>query len=375
MAKIALVHDYLNEFGGAERVLLKLSQMYPDAPIYTLFVKENSAAAKEFRSKKIIQSWFSHVPFADKLISPLRFLIPFIWPFFDFSDYDLVITSSAWAVTKGMRGAKREISYIHTPPRYLYGYEESKDWSGLSWLVKVYGLLVNHFMRMYDFNRAQKPDVLIANSQNISRRIKKFYNKTSDVIYPPIEYKKFSSSKISPHKGDFFLTGGRLVRHKNFDKIIQAFNQSGRKLLIFGTGSVENSLKNIAEENIEFMGRVSEEKLVSLYKGAKAFIVASRDEDLGMTQIEAKAAGCPVIAYKAEGYLETIIEGKTGVFMKSLQPKAINKAVEKIESTKWDKRKIKAFAKGFSKEVFEKKVKKIVDKNLVEYTHAGASRS
>src|SRR3990170_4569524 len=198
--KIALVHDYLNEFGGAERVLLALSEIWPDAPIYTAFYKKDSYAYERFKDKKIIASWAQNVPFfATKLHSPLRFLAPLIWNSFDFSDYDLVITSASWYVTKGVvkrnpsthsvrAGSQRnvEICYCHTPPKYLYGYQTSVDWQKY-WPVKLYALVVNHFMRVYDFEAAQKVDYFIANSKEVAGRIKKFYMRDSTVIYPPVE--------------------------------------------------------------------------------------------------------------------------------------------------------------------------------------------
>src|SRR3990167_7101595 len=198
--KVALVHDYLNEYGGAERVLEVLCEIFPKAPIYTAFYIKGSPAYKRFvdtksfssnkrfKSKKIIASWAQNVPFfASYLHSPLRFLAPLIWNSFDFSQYDLVITSSSWYVTKGVverktQNAKRktlEICYCHTPPRYLYGYPTAKKQRGF--LVKTYALLVNHFMRVYDFEAAQRVDYFIANSREVAARIKKFYRRDSTV--------------------------------------------------------------------------------------------------------------------------------------------------------------------------------------------------
>src|SRR3989344_3568477 len=190
--KVALVHDYLNEFGGAERVLLALSEIWPKAPIYTAFYRKGSTAYERFRDKKIIASWAQRIPFFAKLASPLRFLAPLIWGSFDFSDYDVVITSAGWYVTKGVirspgnqvirtSGKKGknpdipttrhpdnpiEICYCHTPPRYLYGYTTSVDWQKY-WPVRAYALVVNHFMRVYDFEAAQRVNYFIANSQNV----------------------------------------------------------------------------------------------------------------------------------------------------------------------------------------------------------------
>ena len=208
--KVALVHDFLNEFGGAERVLEALAEVFPKAPIYTAFYKEGSPAYKRFvdtksfssnkrfKGRKIITSWTQNVPFfASRLHSPLRFLAPLIWNSFDFSKYDLVITSSSWYVTKGVVKRKTtnderktiEICYCHTPPRYLYGYPTSVNWQKYS-PVRVYALLVNHFMRVYDFEAAQRVDYFIANSREVAARIKKFYRRDSKIISPPIASSK-----------------------------------------------------------------------------------------------------------------------------------------------------------------------------------------
>jgi len=359
--KVALVHDYLNEFGGAERVLLALSEIYPDAPIYTAYCTKDSPAYEHFKNKKIIQSWFAYLPFSQKIISPFRFLIPLIWSSFDFSKYDVVITSASWAVTKGIKKGDhtKEICYLHTPPRYLYGYDTSRDWKSLwfSGLVKIYAAVVNHFMRMYDWNAAQRVDYFVANSENVGKRIDKFYRRDYEVIHPPVDTAKFGNPKIKPESGEYYLTGGRFTAAKNFDLIIQAFNKSGKKLKIYGTGIQGDYLKSLATKNIEFVGRVSDEELVALYKGAKAFIAAQKDEDFGITIVEAAAAGCPSIAYQAEGYLETIKENKTGVFFDKLTTDSLNKAINISEKIKWNRKEIQKHAEKFSEERFKTEIK------------------
>lgn len=365
--KVALVHDYLNEFGGAERVLHALSEIYPDAPIYTIYYKKDSSCGEHFKNKNIVQSWFSWVPYSHKLISPLRFLIPFIWATFDFSDYDLVITSASWAVTKGMkRGEKtREICYLHTPPRYLWGYDTSRDWKSywFAGAVKMYALFVNHFMRMYDYHQAHQVDLFVANSKNVGKRIEKFYKiKNYEVVYPPIDIGKFSDTSIKPTKGDYYLAGGRFVATKKLDLIIEACKKANVKLKIFGTGMLEQELKKLADENVEFVGRVSDRDLVALYKGAKAFVAASRDEDFGITLVEVSAAGCPSIAYRAEGYLESVVENKTGIFFDELTADSIAKAIKKSEKVKWNKNEIKKHAEKFGIEEFEKGIRQATKK-------------
>lgn len=358
--KVALVHDYLNEFGGAERVLAALTELYPKAPIYTIYTKKNSPAGKFFQNKTIKQSWFSYLPFASKLISPLRFLIPAIWPQFNFKDYDLVITSANWAITKGMRNAKKEICYLHSPPRYLYGYDTSFNWQG-KWygpLIDLYALVVNHFMRIYDFHQAQKVDHFIVNSRNVGERVKKFYRRSDyTIVHPPIDTSKF---KATSKKQNYFLTGGRMAAAKNFDLIIRSCQKAGVILKIFGTGRQENQLRNLATSNTEFLGRVSDSELAELYASARAFIVAQADEDFGITPIEANAAGTPVIAFKGGGYLETVIDGKTGLFFNKLSVSSLVEALEKFEKLNFNQKALLTHAKRFDQATFKSQFQKAI---------------
>src|ERR1035437_4087109 len=188
--KVALVHDYIKEYGGAERVLEALAEIFPDAPIYTAFSVKNSQAYKHFEDKQIITSWVQYLPFfKSRLYSPLRFLTPLIWGSFNLSKYDLVISSSSWYIAKGfgkkIQEKPIEICYCHTPPRWLYGYTTSVNLQRY-WPVKIYALIVGHFLRLYDFKQAQKVDYFIANSKEVRARIKKFYGRDSTVIYPPV---------------------------------------------------------------------------------------------------------------------------------------------------------------------------------------------
>ena len=338
-------------------MLMALHEIYPDAPIYTIFCKKGSSAGRAFgpsfakassgakamadmsagKDVRVVESWFGRLPFCDKLISPFRFLIPLIWESFDFSQYDLVISSASWAITKGftgdrirggvkgedrgrIKGKPKEICYCHTPPRYLYGYETSRNWKK-HWYFRLYALIVNHFMRMYDFNRAQKVSFFIANSREVARRIEKFYRRNAVVINPPVDIVnkfKVQSLKFKVNKEGYYLTGGRLEAAKNFDLIIRACNKINIPLKVYGTGSQEGFLRSIAGKTVEFLGRVSEEEKNNLLKNCEAFIAAAADEDFGITPVEAMAAGRPVVAFKGGGYTETIVEGKTGVFFNDL---------------------------------------------------------
>ncbi len=360
--KIAIVDDYL-KWGGAVQVVSALHEIYPEAPIYTIYsqVDQDPLLKEKFKDAKIIESWFAKFPYHEKLISPLRFLLPVIWGSFDFSNYDLVISSASWAVTKGFADGKvKEICYCHTPPRYLYGYETSRDWKK-HWYIRLYALIVNHFMRLYDFKQAQKVTWFIANSREVQQRIKKFYRKESTVINPPVEIS--SQKPVVSSKGNYYLTGGRLELPKNFGLIVKACNELKVPLEIYGDGLQKEYLKGIAGPTVEFAGVVSNEEKGRLMAGAKAFIAAATDEDFGITPVEAMATGTPVVAFRGGGYLETVVEGKTGEFFDEPTAEALTKVLENFNPKKYKSEDCRRQAQKFSKERFMKEFKKFVEEH------------
>lgn len=364
--KIAIVHDYIKEFGGAERVLQELHKLFPDAPIYTAFYVKNSAAYKRLQGATIIPSWAHYVPFfATKLHSPLRFLAPIVWGSFDFSKFDVVISSSSWYVTRGFRKGKntREICYCHTPPRWLYGYKTSVEWQKY-WPVKVYGIIVGHFMRLYDYKAAQKVDTFIANSEEVRARIKKFYRRDATVIYPPVSLPAQVKGQKSKVKGSYYFVVARIVGGKGLDLAVGAAQKLNIKLKIAGTPAgyytEYKSLSKKALKNVEFLGHVTDGELVSLYSEAKAFLALSEDEDFGITPVESMLCGTPVIAYYGGGYKETVIDGKTGVFFKEPNIDSLIAAIKKLETLKINPEDCKKQAEKFSPEVFDKKILEIV---------------
>ncbi len=382
--KIALVHDYLNEFGGAERVLEAFCEIWPDAPIYTAFVNKNSSAYKRFvgtksfssnkrfKGKKIITSWAQNVPFfAAFLHSPLRFLAPLIWGSFDFSNYDVVLASSSWFVTRGFKKGNPstplrpiretpfevtqgkqgkqaqgrsgsqplvEICYCHTPPRYLYGYPTSVEWQKY-WPMRIYAAIVNHYMRVYDFEASQKTDYFIANSHEVAARIRKFYRRDSKVIYPPVDVKKFTvhpstelrasslqltvkkkSVNRQPTTDNYFLVVSRLVAAKKVDIVVEVCAKLGLSLAVVGDGKEMDSLKKLADRStvnrepstVNFLGEVSDDKLIALYQNCRAVIFPASQEDFGLVPVEAAACGKPVIVNAEGGVLESVIDASTG---------------------------------------------------------------
>jgi glycosyltransferase involved in cell wall biosynthesis len=339
--KIALIHDYLNEFGGAERVLLALAEIWPEAPIYTAFYRENSETFKRLKNRKIIASWAQKIPFfATKLYSPFRFLAPLIWSDINrkLQGYDVIISSSSWYITKGF--GSNEFCYCHTPPRWLYGYATSQDLQKY-WLVRVYASIVGYFMRHYDFLAAQKVKYFIANSEEVKRRIEKFYRRDSVVIYPPAILPKPQKLK----RLDYYLIVSRPVGGKGIELGLAAAKKCGFKLKIVGGGSV------------------SDEELVKLYSQAKAFLALSKDEDFGITPVEAMACGTPVIAFNGGGYKETVIDGKTGILFNDYSVKGLIGAIKKFDDSNhrtWRDNCIKQ-AKKFSKARFKREIREFVE--------------
>lgn len=376
--KIALVHDQIAEFGGAERVLVALKEAFPQADVFTSFFDKDRLAEhrKHFEGWKITESSASRIPFFNKVYSPFRFLLPWVWRSFDLSGYDVVIASSSWGMSKGvsLQKAKHKVQgtkyfcYLHTPPRYLYGYDESSLKKYLP--VRIYALIVNHFLRQYDYRSSQTVDHFIFNSEEIRRRSLKFYRKDGTVIHPPIMQVQGVEYKVQSNEvTDYFLTVSRLAPTKHIDLLIEAANKEKFHLKVVGSGNQEKYLKSIAGPTVEFMGSVDDQTLGNLYTNARAFLYASVNEDFGMVPVEAMAHGTPVVAYASGGVLETVQEGKTGYLYHELTPEAVMQAVKKLTSiSKEEYIKMKenciSFASTCSKDNFIKKMQEIVREKM-----------
>jgi glycosyltransferase involved in cell wall biosynthesis len=215
-------------------------------------------------------------------------------------------------------------------------------------------------MRLYDFLRAQKVTQFVANSQETAARIKKFYRREAVVVYPPVKLASQEELRRSRGKRDYFLAGGRLERAKNFDLIIKAGNRLQVPLKIFGQGSQEESLRKMAGPKVEFLGWVDEQEKARLYARARAFIIASRDEDFGMTPVEAMAAGTPVVAFRGGGYLETVVEGKTGVFFDEYNTESLVEAMKRVQKLRFKKGELRKQAEKFSKERFVERMRRVI---------------
>lgn len=378
--KIALVHDYIKEYGGAERVLEAFHEIWPEAPVYTSVYLPGFLGPHEarFRNWNIITSKAQSIPFIHKLISPLRLFTPWIFENFDFSPFDVVLVSQTGAYFPNLLVLDPKtvhISYCHTPPRYLYGYATARDWKK-HLIPRIFGELSNHSLRQVDFIAAQRPNYFIANSLEVKRRIVKFYRREAEVIYPPVAVSVKGKGE-SGKENNYYLTGGRLARAKHIDLIIQACNEEKLPLKIFGKGfaDYDRELRKIAGPTIEFVGEVTDPELKDLYGNAKALLYASEDEDFGIMPVEAMASGTPVIAYRSGGVQETIVEGKTGLFFDSLKKESVLAAVKSLSIKEIKRDECIKRASYFSKERFKREIEVFVTAKLKEYQERLLSKS
>jgi glycosyltransferase involved in cell wall biosynthesis len=368
--KVALVHDYLKEYGGAERVLEALHEIYPEAPIYTLvyapeFLGPHRERVEKWDIHPIITRW---IPLRYKFISPLRLLAPILFKRLNLSQYEVVIVSATGAYNPNLvRTDKRRsshICYCHTPPRYLYGLPTAREWKKY-WWFRFPAELANHFLRLVDFQSAQKVDYFIANSKNTARRIWKFYRKEATVIYPPVDISNFDKTVINHQfvKGDYFLAGGRLARPKRIDLAIQACNRLKLPLKVFGRAfaGYGEELKRIAGPTVEFLGEVTDEEKAKLYASCRAYIFPAEEEDFGISPVEAMAAGRPVIALRQGGVLESIIEGKTGEFFDEPTVESLVEVLKKFKPEKYKPEDCRKQAEKFSKERFKREIREFVE--------------
>lgn len=359
--KIALVHDYLTQPGGAERVFELLCKHYPDADIFTSVYDPKQTI--DLGERQVNTTILQKIPGAAKYF---RLMAPFYFSAFralDLQDYDLIITSTtSFAKAVRKRPGALHICFCHNVTRFLW---DSKTYiREYAAFRRFYPLLkpIFKWMQNYDLKYSQEPDYYIANSSTVARRIKQFYGKKEEevkVINYPIDDSKFV---FSEEKEDFYFASARMISYKRFDVIIEAFNWLGWPLLISGNGPERSRLEASALKNIKFLGHVSDQERCRLMSKARGVIVAAL-EDYGLVPVEANASGTPVIAYGAGGVLDTQIPGKTGVFFKRQTPEAIHSALLEASKITWDYKKIRDHALShFSEEVFFKQVEQEIDK-------------
>lgn len=365
--KIAIVHDWLTNIGGAERVVEALLEAYPQADLYTS-VYNQAKLPKFSENRKVFTSFLQHWPLAlrkHQLYPTLRTLA---FESFDFSGYDVVISSSS-AEAKGVITPTEtlHIAYIHTPVRYYWSnYEDYLRDPGFGLLSPLLRPIIPWFvrrMRRWDFAAAQRPDVLVANSQTVAQRVRTYYKRSSKVIYPPIDIERFDAGPDND-KG-YLLVVSRLVPYKRIDLAVQACSELGLRLIVAGSGSEEKRLKSLAGPTIEFKSGLSDAEITTLYHDCRAFLFPG-EEDFGITPVEAMACGKPVVAYGKGGLAETVVDGSTGLLFHKQDKEALKASLHKLDGQKWDRAKIKQHAKNYSKQNFIKQIHALVDSQLTQ---------
>lgn len=363
--KMALIHDWLPFMGGGERVLSSFLDLYPTAPIYTTICNREKLD-EPLRSADIRVSSLQK---GKKSIENHRKLFPFMptaIESFDLNNYDVVLSSSS-SVAKGVITNPNtiHICYCHSPMRY--GWEFSYEYAGkMAGGSKLKKKLLSYFlsgMRLWDNVSADRVDYFIANSENVARRIWKHYRRKSVVIHPPVRCGLFKPSETNE---DYFLILSRLQEYKRIDIAIEAFNKNGLPLVIIGDGPDREKLEKMANENIKFLGRQSDEVIKDYYAKCRAFIFPG-EEDFGITPLEAQASGRPVLAYAKGGALETVVPNVTGVFFEEQTEESLNKAIKIFETMKFDKSEIRKHAEKFDESIFKAKIEAYVNKCHEEF--------
>jgi glycosyltransferase involved in cell wall biosynthesis len=361
--RIALVHDYLAQDGGAERVLKAFNELWPDAPIFVLF--HDRKKITDFDEQNIRESFLSKFPFIRQNFQWYLPLMPGATERHNVEGFDIVISSSS-AFAKGIitSPSTLHISYCHTPARYLWSETHSyvADLPYNIFVKMALPRLISK-LRLWDKMSADRVDHFVANSRTVQYRIQKYYRRDSEVIHPPVDIDKFS---IGQTLGNYYTAGGRLVPYKNLHIAVKAFNRLGLPLKIFGDGPEKKRLQKMAKPNIEFLGRITDTQKAELLQSSLAFIHPQL-EDFGITPLEAMASGRPVIAFAAGGATETVVPGETGMFFPEQKWESLVDAIVHFTPETWDSQKIRDHAAEFRTERFKEKMNEYVNHRFEEF--------
>lgn len=367
--RVAIVHDWLNQWGGAEEVLGALHELYPDAPIYTSIYDRN-AMPPAWQSWDIRPSWMDGLPAIHRRHQPYLPLYPLAFGRMDLSGYDLVISNKS-GFCHGVRTGPGtlHICYCLTPTRYLWDYESYVRQEAISPLGRILLRPVIAALRGWDRRAADEVDVYVAISDTVRARIARFYERDAAVIHPPVDLERF---QIEESKEDYYLIVSRLVPYKRLDLAVEAFRRLARPLVVIGDGRARGRLEAMAPDNVSFLGHLSNGQVARYMARAKALILPG-EEDFGVVPLEAQAAGTPVIAYAGGGALETVVEGVTGTFFAPQSAESLYDAVERFEGIRFKPQTIRHHARGFAKRAFKERFASFVESRSKDQRSRSAS--
>ena len=366
--RVALVYDRVNKFGGAERVLTALHEIWPEAPVFTSVYDSEGAPWAD--SWNIKTSWLQNIPGAKTNHESFGWLMPLPFESFDFSEFDVIISVTSEAA-KGIITSPRQlhICYLLTPTRYLWSH--ANDYlREIPKFLRPLARIVQAKLRIWDYMAAQRPDYILSISKLVQGRCRKYYRRESEVVYPMLRFKEEGRGK--KEEGDYFLVVSRLVSYKRIDLAIEACNRLKLPLVIVGVGSEEEKLKKLAGPTIKFTGYLTDRELVGYYRNAKAFIMP-QEEDFGLTAVEALGFGVPVISYKYSGATEIIEDGKTGILFGEQSVDSVVEAIKKIKNVKFILRSrtplrgAKLHNEIYSQNIFEQELKDKISKLWIRH--------
>ena len=359
-ASVALVHDWLNQLGGAEDVLDALVHLYPDAPIHTS-IYDPDRMPPAYRAWDIRTSFMDRLPLIHRYHQPYLPLYPLAFERMDLSRFDLVISNKSGFCHAVRAGHALHICYCLTPTRYVWGFDDYAAREGLGPAARLALRPMMARLKRRDRAAAARVSHFVAISTEVQRRIQKFYGRESVVIYPPV-----STGRFVPVSdvGDYYLSLGRLIPYKRVDLAIQACSQLGKTLKVAGSGRDRERLEALAGPGVEFMGRVLDDRLPVLMARCKAFIFPGL-EDFGIAPVQAMAAGRPVIAFAGGGALDTVIDGVTGVLFHEQTSESLAEAIRRFETLHFDPAVIRRHAQRFDRRAFEREFVAFVDRSGV----------
>ena len=368
--KVALIHDYLNQYGGAERVLEELHTLFPAAPVYTsMYWPEKMSPT--IRGLDVRTSFMQRLPLVTRNHQPFLLLYPLAFESFDLSGYDVVISNSS-AFCKGVLTAPAtlHICYCLTPMRWVWNYHAYVERERLGTMARLVLPAAISTLRSWDVATAQNVDRFLAISRTVAARIRKYYRRDATVIYPPVNCDAFD---LPPARvEDYYLIVSRLIPYKRIDLAVDAFTRLGIRLKIVGSGGRDlPALRARASHNVEFVGRVSDAELKQLYAGCRGLVFPG-EEDFGIAPLEANASGRPVIAYAGGGALDTVVDGRTGILFEHQDVESLSGAVRRAENTAWDPDALRAHARKFDSQVFRDQMRQFVRESVA--AHAAGAR-